>query len=125
MLRRVASRRLQLNSGDGGFAIGVVDAAEFDVRSQNIGATPNTWCLSRTGKVSDGTGFVHYTGRLEVGDTVGVHVDLKRHTIRFFVNGEDRGIAFSNKPLKGRTLVPAVCAGSKCVVVVFSFCCVW
>ena len=38
--------------GDGGAAVGFAEAGSFKPYAQNLGASPGTWALSKTGKVS-------------------------------------------------------------------------
>jgi hypothetical protein len=40
-----------------GVAVGVVDANQFEWEKQNLGASPHSWCFSKTGKKGDGSGF--------------------------------------------------------------------
>ena len=62
--------------GDSGFAIGVFNTQHFNSARHNLGASPGTWCYSRTGKRSSGAGFVEYGDVISVGDVVGVEVNM-------------------------------------------------
>ena len=81
---------------------------------QNLGASPGTWALSKTGKKSAGdtSGFTGYCERLLSGDVVGCEADLSEGTIRFWKNGVHLGVAFTGLENRGLTLVPAICIGS-------------
>jgi hypothetical protein len=68
----------QLQRGDGGFAVGVVDPTLFVSTKLSMGVASGSWCLSRTGKVGDGTGFAPYAERIVVGDKIGVEVNMER-----------------------------------------------
>jgi hypothetical protein len=102
--------------GDGGAAIGFAEASRFRPYAQNLGASPNTWAISKTGKVScgDSEGFRSFSEKFQHGDVIGAEADLVDGLIRFWKNGNLLGTAFSRLLDGGAelTLVPAVCLGS-------------
>ena len=50
-----------------GFALGVADKELFLPPHKPLGVQPHSWCLSRTGKKSNGiTKFVEFTQQIEV-----------------------------------------------------------
>lgn len=81
---------------------------------QNLGASPGTWALSKTGKKSagDSEGFTPYCEKLSSGDTIGCEADMTEGVIRFWKNGQHLGAAFTGLNNRGLTLVPAICIGS-------------
>jgi len=110
--------------GEGGAAIGFAEASQFRPYAQNLGASPSTWAISKTGKVSQGDeeAFRPFSEKFQGNDTIGAEADLREGIIRFWKNGTILGTAFFNllqdrgggggakrQPL---TLVPAVCLGS-------------
>jgi len=103
-----------LLEGDGGAAVGFADARTFKPYMQNLGASPCTWALSKTGKKSSGDaeGFQPYSDKIVHGDTVGCEADMTEGVIRFWKNGTRLGAAFTNLLGRGLALVPAVCIGS-------------
>jgi hypothetical protein len=64
--------------GDGGAAVGFAEATMFKPQTQNLGACPGTWALSKTGKVScgDADNFKPFADKLSSGDVVGCEVDM-------------------------------------------------
>ena len=98
-----------------GVAVGVVDAGAFLVDRQNLGASAQSWCYSKTGKKGDGSGFHNYGKAYTNGDTVTLTLDMEgeKRTLSFAVNGDDQGVAYTEKDGIGEcALVPAVCLGS-------------
>ncbi len=81
---------------------------------QNLGASPGTWALSKTGKKSagDSEGFTPYCEKLSSGDVIGCEADMSEGVIRFWKNGINLGAAFTDLSGRGLTLVPAICIGS-------------
>ncbi len=67
----------QIIDGDGGFAVGVFRPDVFSPLKCTLGVQAGSWCLSRTGKRSDGSGFTEFTERFAVGDVIVVEVDMK------------------------------------------------
>ena len=107
------SVRLDDTKHGAGVAIGVVDAVLFDWERQNLGASANSWCFSKTGKKGDGAGFLEYGKAFTTGDVITVTLDLDACTLSFAINGEDQGVAYTASSGIGTvTLVPAVCLGS-------------
>ena len=100
--------------GDGGAAIGFAEAGSFKQYAQNLGAAPNTWAISKTGKVScgDSEGFQPFSEKFGPPDVIGAEVDLREGTVRFWRNGVLLGTAFHGLADRGLCLVPAVCLGS-------------
>ena len=102
--------------GDGGAAIGFAEASSFKSYAQNLGASPGTWAISKTGKVScgDAEGFHPFSEKFGHGDVIGAEADMGEGIIRFWKNGNLLGTAFQGLGLSDRrlTLVPAVCLGS-------------
>ena len=100
--------------GDGGAAVGFADATAFRPYMQNLGASPGSWALSKTGKKSSGDtdGFSHFCDKLTAGDIIGCEADMREGVIRFWRNGTLLGAAFTGLADKGYTLVPAVCIGT-------------
>jgi len=102
--------------GDGGAAIGFAEASKFRPYAQNLGASPNTWAISKTGKVScgDSEGFRSFSEKFQHGDVIGAEADLNDGSIRFWKNGNLLGTAFTRLLDGGGelALVPAVCLGS-------------
>ena len=99
-------------TGTGGVALGVADANVFKPQYQNVGAAEHSWALSKSGKISSGEGWKPYTDKLESGDIVGVELDMDTGTLKFFRNGRDLGVAFTQLDGRGYRMVPAVCLGS-------------
>ena len=111
--RLVWSVRLDDTRGGAGVAIGVVDARDFSVDRQNLGASDKSWCYSKTGKKGDGSGFHDYGKAYTNGDTVTLTLDMDACTLSFAINDEDQGIAYTAAHGIGRcALIPAVCLGS-------------
>lgn len=111
--RIVWSVRLDDTRHGAGVAIGVVDADNFHWDKQNLGASPHSWCYSKTGKKGDGNGFFEYGKTFSNGDTITMTLDLDVRTLSFSVNGEDQGLAYdATAGIGSCTLVPAVCLGS-------------
>jgi cytochrome oxidase Cu insertion factor (SCO1/SenC/PrrC family) len=71
--------------GDGGAAIGFAEASSFKQYSQNLGAAPNTWAISKTGKIScgDKDGFHPFAEKLGPPDVIGAEADLENGTSKF------------------------------------------
>jgi hypothetical protein len=99
--------------GDGGAAIGFAEASSFKQYSQNLGAAPNTWAISKTGKIScgDKDGFHPFAEKLGPPDVIGAEADVDQGTIRFWRNGVLLGTAFQGIS-RAMCLVPSVCLGS-------------
>jgi hypothetical protein len=76
-----------------------------------LGVYPHSWCLSRSGKISCGQGFVEFGQDVRVGDTVTVEIDMDRDSLRFWNNGVCLGVAWFGV-FSGRFIVPAVALGS-------------
>jgi hypothetical protein len=96
-----------------GVAVGVVDIANFHWDKQNLGASPYSWCYSKTGKKGDGNGFFEYGKAFSNSDTITLTLDMDLCTLSFAVNGDDQGIAYdASSGIGSCTLVPAVCLGS-------------
>ncbi len=96
-------------NGDG-FAIGVLDAACFNLRTSVMGRTrgAHAWCLLASGQTVDDSGVHEELCKpLAVGDIVTMVVDADRGAIMFEVNGASVGTA-SFSSLVGRCLLPAV-----------------
>jgi len=108
--------------GEGGAAIGFAEASNFRPYAQNLGASPSTWAISKTGKVSQGDeeGFRPFSDKFSSGNIIGAEADLVEGIIRFWKDGVLLGTAFQNLLEVGTgpgrrsqiTLVPAVCLGS-------------
>ena len=99
--------------GEGGAAIGFAEASAFKQYSQNLGAAPSTWAISKTGKVScgDTEGFQPFAEKLGPPDVIGAEADLEQGTVRFWRNGQLLGTAFQGLQ-RHLCLVPACCLGS-------------
>jgi hypothetical protein len=96
-----------------GVAVGVVDAERFDWEKQNLGASPHSWCFSKTGKKGDGAGFQEYGKQFANGDVITITLDMDAPSLSFAINGEDQGLAYDASAGFGAcALVPAVCIGS-------------
>lgn len=107
------SVRLDDTKHGAGVAVGVVDVEHFHWDKQNLGASPHSWCYSKTGKKGDGSGFSEYGKSFSNGDTIAMTLDMDACTLSFSVNGDDQGIAYTAaNGLDVGTLVPAVCLGS-------------
>lgn len=105
--------RLTETTHGAGVALGVVSAKDFHWDRQNLGASPYSWCYSKTGKKGDGNGFKDYGRQFSSGDTVCMELDMDNRTLSFSVNGESQGVAYSEKDgIGAKPLVPAVCIGS-------------
>ena len=89
------SIRLDDTKNGAGVAIGVVDVRQFDWDKQNLGASPGSWCFSKTGKIGDGSGFTDYGRPFTCGDVVTVTLDMDNCTLAFTVNGEPQGVAYN------------------------------
>ncbi len=102
--------------GDGGSAVGFAEASSFRPYAQNLGASPFTWAISKTGKVScgDAQNFQPFSEKFAANDVIGAEADLNEGIIRFWKNGVLLGTAFNSIFATDRTLtlVPAVCLGS-------------
>ena len=64
--------------------------ARTHTRLQNLGASPNSWCFSKTGKKGDGAGFLEYGKPFSSGDVITVTLDLDACTLSFAINGDDQ-----------------------------------
>ena len=107
------SVRLDETRSGAGVAVGVVDARNFHQDKQNLGASPHSWCYSKTGKKGCGEGFAEYGKIFTNGDTITMTLDMDACTLSFAVNGDDQGVAYTSQHgMSGCTLVPAVCLGS-------------
>jgi serine/threonine protein kinase len=102
-----------LSAGQGcGAGIGFADLRIFKPQTRNLGASEHSWCYSKTGKRSSGSGgFEQYATQFKTGDIVTAEVDLDEDCMRFYLNGHDQGIAFAGG-FRERTVVPAVVLGS-------------
>jgi hypothetical protein len=108
------------HAGQGcGAGVGFADRNTFRPQTRNLGAAEGSWCFSKTGKKSNGSGqFEPYATGYRTGDVVTAEVDMDAAPpyIKFYVNGVDKGVAFtgpfsvagSDPPV----LVPAVVLGS-------------
>ena len=101
-------------TGESGAAVGFVEGSIFKHYAQNLGAAPNTWAISKTGKIScgDQEGFHPFSDKIEQGSIVGAEADLNKGIIRFWKNGVLLGTAFQGLAGRGLWLIPAVCLGS-------------
>lgn len=101
-------------TGESGAAVGFVEGSVFKHYAQNLGAAPNTWAVSKTGKIScgDQEGFHPFSDKIEQGSIVGAEADLNKGIIRFWKNGVLLGTAFQGLAGRGLWLIPAVCLGS-------------
>ncbi len=107
------SVRLDDTRHGAGVAVGVVDATKFHWEKQNLGASKDSWCYSKTGKKGDGTGFHEYGKQYANGDTITLTLDMDARELSFAINGESQGVAYTEADGIGRVpLVPAVCLGS-------------
>lgn len=102
------------DAGQGcGAGLGFADPRYFKPQSRNLGAAEHSWCYSKTGKKSSGSGgFEGYGAQFKTGDTITAEVDFDEDSMRFYVNGRDQGIAFEGQGFRDRQLIPAVVLGS-------------
>ena len=101
-------------TGDGGVAIGFVNALTFRPQSQNLGTCEGTWGLSKTGKISRGNadGFTAFGDKLQSDDRIACEADMNEGVIRMWRNGISMGVVFASVPTADTILVPAVCIGN-------------
>lgn len=118
-----AVKLLSADSGCG-FAVGMACAPRenfstvgargregFNPRTHSLGAHPDSFAYSKTGKKGNGGGFHSYGSAMVTGDIIQVETDMDNGTIRFYRNGVDQGVAFDSG-IKGEKLFPVVCLGS-------------
>ena len=112
--RGVLTFAVRVDVCEGGIAIGVVDARRFDTAEHNLGTGMGSWALSKSGKKSDGSGWVPYVARptIGAGTILGLVLNMNAGTLEFFIDGASLGVAFEDLHMRGVSLTPALCVGS-------------
>eukprot|EP00771_Trimastix_marina_P001075 gnl/Trimastix_PCT/2117.p1 GENE.gnl/Trimastix_PCT/2117~~gnl/Trimastix_PCT/2117.p1 ORF type:complete len:632 (-),score=67.90 gnl/Trimastix_PCT/2117:31-1926(-) len=92
-----------------GFNIGVVKA-EFNVAKYLGWSDGASWSFLNSGRVWHNGKAARFSQSYGEGDTIGVLLELERHALSFFKNGEFLGTAFGNLP-EDEVFYPAVSFG--------------
>ncbi|XP_064624225.1 SPRY domain-containing SOCS box protein 3-like [Lineus longissimus] len=73
-----------------------------------LGSHSNSWGISYTGHAYHKGTAIRYTNKFGQGTIIGVHLDMWRGTLQYYMNRRPLGVAFEG--LAGKSLYPMVCS---------------
>ena len=64
----------------------------------HLGASANDWSYLHNGNKYNNNSSSSYGASFTAGDTIGIALDLDNHTLVFYKNGKNQGVAYANLP---------------------------